>query len=95
MEANNGKGSTLKVRATRGSKGFVRLEVTDTGDGMTQAQLDKMFEPLFTTKARGIGLGLAVSRTLVQANGGEISAVSKKGEGSTVSIELPADEKSA
>jgi signal transduction histidine kinase len=57
---------------------------------MTQAELDKMFEPLFTTKARGIGLGLAVSRTLVQANGGEISAVSKKGEGSTVSIDLPA-----
>ena len=95
MEANNGKGSTLKVRATRGSKGFVRLEITDTGSGMTQAELDKMFEPLFTTKARGIGLGLAVSRTLVQANGGEISAVSKKGEGSTVSVDLPADGKAA
>jgi signal transduction histidine kinase len=95
MEANNGKGSTLKMRAIRGSKGFVRLEVTDTGSGMTQAELDKMFEPLFTTKARGIGLGLAVSRTLVQANGGEISAISKKGEGSTVSVDLPADGKAA
>jgi signal transduction histidine kinase len=91
MEGNNGKGSMLKVGATRGSTGFVRLQVTDTGAGMTQAELDKMFEPLFTTKARGIGLGLAVSRTLVQANGGEISAVSKKGEGSTVSVDLPAD----
>jgi signal transduction histidine kinase len=90
MEGNNGKGSSLKLRVSRGSNGFVRLDVTDTGVGMTQAELDKMFEPLFTTKARGIGLGLAVSRTLVQANGGEISAVSKKGEGSTVSIDLPA-----
>ena len=90
MEGNNGKGSTLLMRATRGSNGYVRLAVSDTGIGMTPAELDKMFEPLFTTKARGIGLGLAVSRTLVLANGGEISAVSKKGEGSTVSIDLPA-----
>ena len=85
----HGKG-TLKMRVTRGANGYVRLEVSDTGIGMTQAQLDKMFEPLFTTKARGIGLGLAVSRSLVQANGGEISAVSEQGKGSTVSIDLPA-----
>ena len=85
----HGKG-TLKMRVTRGANGYVSLEVSDTGIGMTQAQLDKMFEPLFTTKARGIGLGLAVSRSLVQANGGEISAVSEQGKGSTISIDLPA-----
>ena len=85
----NGKVGTLGLRAKRGANGYVRLEVRDTGIGMTQAQLDKMFEPLFTTKARGIGLGLAVSRSLVQANGGEISAVSEQGKGSTISIDLP------
>jgi signal transduction histidine kinase len=53
--------------------------------------VEKMFEPLFTTKARGIGLGLAVSRSLVQANGGQISAVSEPGKGSTLSVDLPAD----
>jgi signal transduction histidine kinase len=86
----NGKVGTLGLRAKRGANGYVRLEVRDTGIGMTQGQLDKMFEPLFTTKARGIGLGLAVSRSLVQANGGEISAVSEQGKGSTISIDLPA-----
>jgi signal transduction histidine kinase len=50
----------------------------------------KLFEPLFTTKARGIGLGLAVSRSLVQANGGAISADSIPGSGTTMSVSLPA-----
>ena len=90
MEANNGKGGTLKVLARRGSNGYVRVEVSDNGVGMTPTQLDKIFEPLFTTKARGIGLGLAVSRSLMQANGGEISATSEAGKGSTLSIDLPA-----
>lgn len=91
LQAMEGKGGTLKVRAMRGSNGFVRLEVSDTGVGMTPTQLDKIFEPLFTTKARGIGLGLAVSRSLMHANGGEISAVSEEGKGSTLSIDLPAE----
>jgi len=86
----NGKVGTLGLRAKRGANGYVRLEVRDTGIGMTPGELDKMFEPLFTTKARGIGLGLAVSRSLVHANGGEISAVSEQGKGSTISIDLPA-----
>ena len=89
LQAMENQGGTLKVCARRGSNGYVRLEVSDTGVGMSPSQLDKMFEPLFTTKARGIGLGLAVSRSLVHANGGEISAVSEQGKGSTVSIDLP------
>jgi signal transduction histidine kinase len=90
IEGNNGKGGTLKVLARRGSNGYVRVEVSDNGVGMTPSQLDKIFEPLFTTKARGIGLGLAVSRSLIQANGGAITATSEEGKGSTLSIDLPA-----
>jgi len=70
--------------------GLVRLDVIDTGMGMTPEQMRKLFEPLFTTKARGIGLGLAVSRGLVQANGGAISADSSPGAGTTMSVSLPA-----
>jgi signal transduction histidine kinase len=92
LQAMEDGGGTLEVRTRRGENGFVRLDVSDTGVGMTPSQLDKIFEPLFTTKARGIGLGLAVSRSLVHANGGEISAVSEPGKGSTVSIDLPAAE---
>jgi signal transduction histidine kinase len=91
LQAMDGKPGTLEVRAVRGSNGYVRLEVSDTGVGMTDDQMKKMFEPLFTTKARGIGLGLAVSRSLVQANGGEITARSEPGRGSTLSVDLPID----
>jgi signal transduction histidine kinase len=90
LQAMEGKGGVLCVRAGPGANGFVRLDVSDTGVGMTLAELEKMFEPLFTTKARGIGLGLAVSRTLVHANGGEISATTVQGKGSTISVDLPA-----
>ncbi|MFQ5812270.1 MAG: ATP-binding protein, partial [Anaerolineae bacterium] len=48
--------------------------------------------PLFTTKARGIGLGLAVSRSLVKANGGSIEVASEEGEGSTFTVRLPTRE---
>jgi signal transduction histidine kinase len=91
LQAMDGKHGILELRAIRGSNGYVRLEVKDTGVGMTPDQMKKMFEPLFTTKARGIGLGLAVSRSLVQANGGEISASSEPGKGSTLSVDLPVD----
>jgi signal transduction histidine kinase len=89
FQAMEGKRGTLTLRARHNGNGSVRLDVIDTGVGMSREQLNKMFEPLFTTKARGIGLGLAVSRSLAEANGAAISAASELGEGSTVSVELP------
>lgn len=89
LQAMNGNGANLTLRGRRGADGYVRLDVIDTGTGMTPDQMERLFEPLFTTKARGIGLGLAVSRGLVQANGGAISAESKAGAGTTMSVSLP------
>jgi signal transduction histidine kinase len=86
-------GGTLTVRAREGVNGVVTLDVVDTGVGMTSEQLAKMFDPLYTTKARGIGLGLSVSRSLAQANGGEISAESEPGVGSTVTVSFPSSMK--
>jgi PAS domain S-box-containing protein len=67
----------------------VRLSVQDTGTGISPENMAKLFEPLFTTKARGIGLGLALSKKLVEANGGTIEVESKTEQGSTFIINLP------
>ena len=88
LQAMNGN-AALTFRGRRAADGFVRLDVIDTGSGITPDQMGKLFEPLFTTKARGIGLGLAVSRSLLQANGGAISAESTPGAGTTMSVSLP------
>jgi signal transduction histidine kinase len=90
LQSMNGH-AILTFRGRQTTAGFVQLDVTDTGTGMTPDQMKRLFEPLFTTKARGIGLGLAVSRGLVRANGGVISAESSPGTGTTMSITLPAD----
>jgi signal transduction histidine kinase len=68
---------------------WVRINVKDTGTGITPENLKKLFEPLFTTKLRGIGLGLAVSRKLAEANGGLIEVESEVGKGSTFTLYLP------
>jgi signal transduction histidine kinase len=88
LQAMNGH-AVLTFRGRHIGAGFVQLDVIDTGVGMTADQMKRLFEPLFTTKTRGIGLGLAVSRGLVRANGGVISAETNLGTGTTMSISLP------
>jgi signal transduction histidine kinase len=72
------------------SNGKVLLEVSDTGPGVPLEHLDKIFEPLFTTKPTGIGLGLAVSKSLAQANGGDLICASRPGPGATFAFAMPA-----
>jgi len=79
---------TLTVRACS-ADGTVRLHISDTGTGIAPENMAKIFEPLFTTKPRGIGLGLAVSRSLARANGGDIDVSSHLGAGATFSLVLP------
>jgi PAS domain S-box-containing protein len=73
-------------------KHMVAIGVKDTGTGITPENMKKLFEPLFTTKARGIGLGLAVSKKLAEANGGRIEVESQVGKGSTFTLYLPVNE---
>ena len=68
---------------------YIGLSLSDTGCGMSAETLEKIFEPLFTTKARGIGLGLAVSRNLIEVNGGQIEVKSTEGQGSIFTLILP------
>jgi PAS domain S-box-containing protein len=89
------EGGGLRIGATwLPEPGFVEITVTDTGEGIPPENMEKLFQPLFTTKARGIGLGLVACKNLVEANGGEISVESSFGEGTTFALKLPiAEEK--
>jgi PAS domain S-box-containing protein len=71
---------------------WVAVSFTDTGVGISQENLDKLFEPLFTTKAKGVGLGLAVVKSLVDGHGGTIEVQSEEGKGSTFTVRLPVRE---
>ena len=84
------EGGTLTISAKAEQAGAT-LSIADTGCGTSLENMDKLFEPLFTTKARGIGLGLAISKNLVEANGGtiEVESDSVPGKGSTFTVTLP------
>lgn len=81
------RNGTIDVRA-QAAGAQVHLDVSDTGPGIPKENLEKIFEPLFTTKARGIGLGLAVSRTLARANEGELTAVNLPRRGASFRLTL-------
>jgi signal transduction histidine kinase len=82
-------GGTLRVRAAAHVVDGVELVVEDTGVGMDDEALARLFEPYFSTKAVGTGLGLAIARRNVELNGGTIRVTSERGRGTRVTINLP------
>lgn len=89
VQAMDPVGGVLTVRGKR-HNGVVRIEVADQGPGVPAESRDRIFEPLFTTKQRGIGLGLSVSRSLAQANGGDLSVGNQGPPGALFCLDLPA-----
>ncbi len=82
------EGGDLTISA-QAEEGAVALSIADTGVGISEENLPKLFEPLFTTRAKGLGLGLMVVKTLVEANEGSIEIQSVVGKGSTFTVRLP------
>ena len=87
LESMPGKGelyiSTIKKNES------IKIEITDTGAGIAEKDLEKIFEPFYTTKLKGHGLGLSIVHQIIKMNNGKINIESKSGKGTKVIIELP------
>jgi signal transduction histidine kinase len=86
------KGGTLTLRTGEGSEG-VWLSVADTGGGIPQEQINRIFEPFYTTKKKGSGLGLMIVQRIIRAHDGRIELESDVGRGTTFRIWLPLHER--
>jgi signal transduction histidine kinase/HAMP domain-containing protein len=88
LQAMNGSGKIV-LRADRNEDSLVRIQIQDTGRGVPQEILPRLFEPYFSTKSGGTGLGLAIARKNIEDHGGKIAVESTEGKGTTVTILLP------
>ncbi len=82
------EGGTLRIRTAR-RDGTVELEISDTGQGLSKEECERLFTPYYTTKQHGTGLGLAIVQSVVADHKGKISVESEPGRGTTFRIELP------
>jgi signal transduction histidine kinase len=80
----------LTMQSQRGENGQVLISVSDTGVGVPPQQADQIFNPFFTTKAHGTGMGLRISRSIVESHGGRLWAADNSPRGATFQFTLPA-----
>src|SRR6478609_3416942 len=81
-------GGTLSLRTSDGGD-TARIEVSDTGKGLTPEECSRLFTPYYTTKLQGTGLGLAIVQSVISDHHGTISVSSEEGHGTTFHIDLP------
>jgi signal transduction histidine kinase len=79
----------LLITTDRDEDNFVRLSVKDVGIGLTNDNMTKLFEAFYTTKESGMGVGLAVSRSIIENHGGRLWAASNDGPGATFCFSVP------
>ncbi len=85
-------GAQLTIRSLRGEGGQLLISVSDTGVGLPPEQADQIFNAFFSTKAQGTGMGLSISRSIIESHGGRLWATSNSGRGATFNFTLPAAE---
>lgn len=78
----------IMVRYETVGRDFLRIVVEDTGDGIPKENLDKLFDPFFSTKKKGTGLGLAIVKSIIEGHGGDIEVESEEGKGTRVVVTL-------
>jgi signal transduction histidine kinase len=87
IEAMSGEGEL--VVSTKSEEGFVRIDVSDTGPGIKEEDLDRVLDPFFTTKDKGTGLGLAIAFNIVKKHGGDMSVRNCNNRGVCFTIKVP------
>jgi PAS domain S-box-containing protein len=90
MGESGGTGQPVLIRTERGDTRSVRVAVQDAGGGLRMEPRDAVFEPFFTTKSGGMGMGLAIARSIIETHGGEIWATNNVTRGATFFFTLPA-----
>jgi C4-dicarboxylate-specific signal transduction histidine kinase len=88
----SGRDRILEIRSQREQDHGIRLSVQDAGVGISEELIPRLFEPFFTTRARGIGMGLAISRSIVEAHGGRLWVESRLNQGTVFQLTLPETE---
>jgi signal transduction histidine kinase len=88
LEAIPAAGRQIVVAVTA-TAGILRMSVSDTGIGLPEGAKDRIFDTFFTTKQGGLGLGLTISKSLLEAHGGRLMAGENLPRGATFAIELP------
>jgi two-component system sensor kinase FixL len=89
VTARDGANRQITIESVQPDPKAVDLSICDTGVGVSEADLERIFAPFVTTKREGLGMGLSISRTIVAAHGGRIWATRNKGRGITVHVQLP------
>jgi signal transduction histidine kinase len=79
----------LKVQSSRSASGLVRVSIEDSGTGISAFDLNRVFDPLFTTKSSGMGMGLSICRSIIENHGGKISVAAAAERGTIFQFELP------
>jgi signal transduction histidine kinase len=79
----------LQITTRKNDSEAVVVAVRDTGRGLDANDVERIFDPFFTTKTEGMGLGLSISRTIIEAHGGTLSAIPNSGKGATLRFALP------
>ena len=90
MEAIPGRG-TITISAEPDGRGMISIKISDTGCGLTPDEIDQIFNPEYTTKEKGLGLGLSLVHEIIRGHGGEIHVESKVGSGTTFNVLLPVE----
>jgi PAS domain S-box-containing protein len=91
IEAMNDSGGELTVKSQCGPDGQLVISVSDTGVGLPAEHADQIFKAFFTTKPQGSGMGLAISRSIIEGHGGRLWATANSGRGATFHFSLPAN----